>query len=169
MQNPGASTRNLTKSFVDGHVGYGPYQNDVITQSSIDATQVASVEVAVDQLAGALIANRDSLTSIVPSIRNASMKYAFAGDGRYYYDLWDICNRLQNSAAPSAVRTAAANVKTAVEAAVTWNGFTPLSAGSHGLSIDFSPGSAFRNFQNDYSLTRLAKNTRWDEWLTVAP
>ena len=97
------------------------------------------------------------------------MKYAFRGDGRYYYDLWDIANRLQNASTPTAVKTAAQGVKTAVEAAVIWNGFTPLSAGSHGISIDFSPRTAFQDYATDYSLTQLAKDTRWDEWLAVAP
>jgi hypothetical protein len=168
-QNPGASTRDLTKSMVDGHVGYDQYQNDVITQSSVDTTRVAAVMTAVDQLAGALIANRDDLTTIVPNIRNSSMKYAFRGDGRHYYDLWDIANRLQNASTPTAVKTAAQSVKSAIDAAVIWNGFTPLSAGSHGIAIDFSPRSAFQQYATDYSLTELAQRTRWDEWLAVAP
>jgi hypothetical protein len=50
-----------------------------------------------------------------------------------------------------------------------WNGFTPLSAGSHGISIDFSPASAFAQYQTDYSLTRVARDTRWDQWLAIAP
>ncbi|MEZ0326421.1 MAG: clostripain-related cysteine peptidase [Fimbriimonas sp.] len=169
IQNPGSSTRDLTKSFVDGHVGYEQYQNDVITQSSVQSTKVTAVMNAVDQLAVALIANRADIATIVQTIRTNSMKYAFRGDGRYYYDLWDIANRLQNASTPTAVKTAAQGVKTAVEAAVIWNGFTPLSAGSHGISIDFSPRTAFQDYATDYSLTQLAKDTRWDEWLAVAP
>lgn len=168
-QNPAASTRDLTKTFVDGHTGYQSYQNDVITQSSVDSSRVDELLTAVDHLAAALIANRNDLTTIAPNIRNNSMKYAFRGDGRYYYDLWDIANRLQSANTAASIKTAAAEVKTAVEAAVVWNGFTPLSAGSHGISIDFSPANAFAQYQTDYSLTRLARETRWDEWLAVAP
>ncbi len=169
VQNPGASTRDLTKSMVDGHVGYDQYQNDVITQSSVESSRVTAVMTAVDQLAGALIANRASLTTIVPQIRTQSMKYAFRGDGRYYYDLWDIANRLQNADTAQEIKTAAQAVKGAVQGAVIWNGFTPLSTGSHGIAIDFSPRTAFQNYATDYSLTQMAKETRWDEWLAIAP
>ncbi len=168
MANPSASTRELSRAFVDGHVGNPGYANDTITQSVLDTTKIPAVVTAVDGLAGALIANVGQLTQIAPQVRASSPKYAFRNDGRFYYDLFDIADRLQNAAgSPATVQTAAQAVKTAVTQAVIWNGHTALSAGSRGIAIDFSAGADFN--VNKYLLLRLSRETRWDDWLKIAP
>jgi hypothetical protein len=168
MQNPGAPTRQITKAFVDGMVFNPPYQNDTVTQSVIETAQIPQLQTAIDALAAALIPNASALTDTVRSVRTNSMKYAFRGDGRFYYDLYDIARRLDATPdVPANVRTAARGVMAAVDRAVVWNGFTPASAGSHGIAIDFSPRTFFD--ANQYSNLRFARETRWDDWLRIAP
>jgi len=166
--NPNDTTRNLTKAFVDGHVNYPPYKDQTVTQSVIDCTKVAGVETAVDSLAGALLANQVALKTVIPGIRTSMSKYALPNDGRYYYDLVDLAQHLQASASvPAGVKAAAADVITANNAAVVWEGHTELDAFSHGIAIDFSPDTSLELAL--YGNLNLAKVTRWYEWLKVAP
>lgn len=165
--NPSGTPEQLAKGFVDGHVGFADYQSEPITQSVLNARKIPGLEQAVDGLAGALLAHKDELTTAVQSARDNAIKYAFRGDGRNYYDLWDLADKLESQATQTDVKAACDAVKSAVQEAVAWEGHTPLSDGSHGVAIDFSPGAFFP--AQDYALLRLARETRWDEWLRVAP
>jgi len=166
--NPNDTTRNLTKAFVTGHVEYPPYQDQTVTQSVIDCSKVSAVETALDGLAGSLLANQASLKTVIPGIRNSMSKYALINDGRYYYDLVDLAHHLQDhSAVPASVKSAAADVITASNASVVWEGHTDLDAFSHGLAIDFSPNTSLELAL--YGNLNLAKVTRWYDWLKVAP
>jgi hypothetical protein len=171
--SPNTDTRAISKAFVDGHVGYEPYQNLPITQSVIDSSKVTPVETALDALAGALLAERANITSVIPTIRSSMTKYASPNDGHFYYDLVDLCEHLKaNAGIPASVKTAATAVIAAVGVqggpnAVVWNGFTSRSAFSRGIAIDFSPSTGGE--LSLYGNLNLAKTTRWDEWLKVAP
>jgi hypothetical protein len=70
---------------------------------------------------------------------------------------------------PASITSADAAVRAAATAAILYEGHNTASPGSHGLSIDFSPQSRFVNYSGDYALLRLAQDTHWDEWLSVAP
>lgn len=166
--SPDLDTRSLTKSFVDGHIGNPDYKNEYVTQSVIDTSKVAAIETSIDTLANQLIANRSSLTSIVPTIRGSMQKYAYVNDGRNYYDLVDLTTRLQGTTGvPDAVRVAAANLTSATTNAVVWEGHSSFDPMSHGLAIDFSPSTGAQ--LSKYANLNLAKVTHWDEWLQVAP
>ncbi|AIE87234.1 clostripain-related cysteine peptidase [Fimbriimonas ginsengisoli] len=171
--SPDLSTRQLSKAFVDGHVTLDAYKNLPVTQSVIDTSKVAAVEVAIDNLAGALIANQATIAGVIPTIRNNAPKYADPGDGHDYYDLVDLCQRLKaNPTITADIKSAADGVIAAVGTpdsnnAVVWEGHTSLSSFSHGLSIDFSPSTLDQ--LRYYSNLNLAKVTRWDDWLRIAP
>jgi hypothetical protein len=168
--NPTYSPAVLSDGYVVGHVDYPPYQDQPVTQSVVISANVPALETAVDQLAGALIANVNSLQTIIPNIRSTALKYATAGDEHNYYDLYQVCQMLKSSAAPATVQTAAGNVMTAISKAVLYTANTPIDAGSHGISIDLSPGSYFTEFEETtYDELQLAQTTRWGQWLAVSP
>lgn len=166
--NPDAPTRDLMQSFVTGHVQNPPYKNQYVTQSVIDTSKIGQVETAIDSLGAALIANKDALTTAIPNLRSAAPKYGNRNDGRFYYDLVDIAERMQtNGDIPQSVKTAALGVIAANNQAVVYSAGTTLNSYTHGLAIDFS--SAANAKLTKYGNLNLAKTTRWGDWLHVAP
>lgn len=164
---PDAAVKTLLESFVTGHVENPGYVNQFVTQSVLDTSKIDALTTAVDELAGSLISNKDSLTTIIPEIRTAAPKYAYANDGRNYYDLGDLLDRMIASSAPTDVITKAQSAKTALQSAVIYSDGTDLNSFTQGLGIDFSSSTSFRSTQ--YSNLKLAQNSRWDDWLKVAP
>lgn len=166
--NPDWSTRDLTQSFVSGHVNNPPYKNQYVTQSVLDTAKIGQVETAIDSLGAALIANKDAVAGAVTDIRSSAPKYGYRNDGRYYYDLVDIAQRLQtNGDVPPAVKTAAQSVIDANNQAVVYSAGSTLNAFTHGLAIDFSNASNAK--LSSYGNLNLAKTTRWGDWLHMAP
>lgn len=166
-QNPDAPVRTLTQSFVTGHVGNPSYANQNVTQSVLDSTQLGALQTTLDELGATLAANRSELGTIIPTIRTDTPKYGNSGDGRYFYDLGVLLDKLIASSAPTAVVSKAQAAKTALANAVIFNGGSNPSAYTQGLAIDFSASSKFN--PTVYSHLKFAQNTRWDDWLAVAP
>jgi hypothetical protein len=163
--NPNESTRNLTKAFVDGMLAVPEYASRKITQSSVDTSQLDSLRDALSNLSDALIANRSSLTSVIPQVRGATKDF---GDPRLnYFDIGDMCRQLEARTSIPAVTNASIAVRSALQNAVVWEGHNSNSEGSTGLSIDFSPSTSFSGLT--YGLLRFGRESRWDEWLSVAP
>ncbi|MGV3615979.1 MAG: clostripain-related cysteine peptidase [Fimbriimonas sp.] len=166
--NPDASTLSLAQSFVTGHVDNPPYRSQPVTQSVIDTSKLGPLEAAVDTLGAALLTNKASLMTAIPAIRAAAPKYGYRNDGRFYYDLVDIAQRLQaNAEVPTDVKTAAQAVINANNAAIPFSDGTETNAFTHGLAIDFSSASNVK--LSNYENLNLAKTTRWDDWLLAAP
>ena len=166
--NPDATTATLSKSFVDGMLGVSAYATRKITQSVVDTSKLTSLSTAVTNLGTALKNNSSSLTTIVPSVRSSVQKYSFTGS-RVYADMYDLCLKLDANTTNASILSATAALKTAVTNAVIWEGHNAQSPGSHGLSIDFSGSATFGAVATDYANMRIATDTSWDEWLTVAP
>jgi hypothetical protein len=166
--NPDAPTRTLAQAFVTGHIGNPSYKNQYVTQSVLDMSRVGALESAVDGLGAALLANRAALTTAIPAIRAGAPKYGDRNDGRYYYDLADIALRLKASPdVPETVKSAAQAVLDAHSEVVVYSDASALDAFSRGLSIDFSASTNAKLM--NYANLNLAKTTRWDDWLLVAP
>lgn len=169
---PDASTLTLSKAFVDGMLAVPQYANRKITQSVIDTAQLPSLATALDGLAGQLIANAGAIAGGVPTVRAQSKSYSpNINPPRYFYDLVDLCLKMESILNVPNVSAAASAVRTAVGNAVVWEGHNANSPGSNGVSIDFSPSSSFNasGYALDYSQLRLGQATRWDEWLGIAP
>jgi hypothetical protein len=168
--NPDLPTLQLSKAFVDGMLQEPAYSNRKITQSVIDTSKLDALAAATSGLGTALINNGPAMAGIVQTVRNQAQSYSPSAI-RFYRDLWDVANRLENATGIPEVVGAAANVKVAVSNAVVWEGHNAQSPGSRGISIDFSPASVFNQGQSsmDYSLLRLARDTQWNQWLSVAP
>jgi hypothetical protein len=166
--NPDAPTETLAEAFVTGHVGNPSYQNQYVTQSVVDARRLGAVQTAVDGLGASLLDHNETLKGFFPALREEAPKYGFRSDGRYFYDLVDIAQRLiADPRTPAEVKEKAQGAIAATQQAVLASDGTPLNDWTHGLALDFSPGTSFR--PNSYAKLKFAQNTQWDEWLKVAP
>jgi hypothetical protein len=165
---PNDTTRALTKSFVDGMLAVPAYQNRKITQSVIETSKLPQLANAVDLFAAQLIAHRETIAPEIPNIRAQAQAYSPTAV-RFYRDLSDVAQRVEAAFNIPALTNAAAGVRAAVQNAVVWEGHNALSPGSRGVSIDFSPADRFQPSAHEYGLLRFAKDTRWDDWLSVAP
>lgn len=168
LDTPDAPTPTLARAFVDGMLADPGNAQEKITESVIDTSKLDDLATAVDAFARELLANRESLTTLVPSVRNASQAYGLNLD-YVYRDLYDVADRIQAGTSISSLAQAAAGVKTAVGAAVVAEGHNSRSPGSHGVSIDFSSGANFAGLQSDYRRMSFGNATKWDEWLAAAP
>lgn len=166
---PDKATNVLCRAFADGMVANPPYATRKITQSVIETARLEDLASALDVLGLELQANVGSLSEAVPSVRSLAQSYS-RNSVRQYYDIVDLCTRLEADArVPGSVKAAAATVRARVADAVDYERHNAQSPGSHGLAIDFSPGSTFSGLALDYGLLELAGDTSWDEWLKIAP
>lgn len=165
---PDATTRNLTKAFVDGMVNNPSYVNRKITQSSIETAKLSDLATALDGLAAQLIANQGTIASQIQNIRNTAQAYS-PNSTRVFRDIGHLCDLINAQIAIPAVQNAATNVKSKLQAALAWEGHNSNSPNSQGLSIDFSSASLFNTLQSDYGQLLFGQTTQWDQWLQVAP
>ncbi|MCB0826531.1 MAG: hypothetical protein KDC26_10105 [Armatimonadetes bacterium] len=167
--NPDATTATLTKAFVDGMVNNPPYATRKITQSVIDTTQMTALATALHNFAQELISNKVAVTTAVQTARATAQSYS-PNSTRTYRDIIDLCLILEADATvPANVKTAAANARAAVDAAIIWEGHNAQSPKSNGLSIDFSSQGNYSIFRTDYERLKFAQDTFWNEWLGQAP
>ncbi len=169
LQTPNASTQTLAGSFVDAMTSHPPYSSRKITQSVVRTDKLESLASALDQLALALIAQRDTIApSFSAAIRNQTQSYSLSSS-RHYYDIEDLALKLIANY-PGNISTQANLVRNALREAVVKEGHNELSPGSHGLSIDLSPGTLFpvTILGPRYRLLQFSW-THWDEWLDIAP
>ena len=164
--SPDTATRDLTKGFVDAMIT--GYPNRKITQSVIETTRLAELEAAIDGLATQLIANKTALSTAYQQVRNEAQSYS-PNAGRYYRDLYDLCDRLEALVDIPSVDAACQNVRAKLAAAVAWEGHSALSPGSHGISIDMTPGQQFFSIAADYGRMQFGRDNLWDDWLPVSP
>ncbi len=167
--SPDASTVNLSKAFVDAMTGHAPYASRKITQSVLESSRLPAVAAALDGFADAVIADQAALTAAIQAARSSAQAYSPTST-RTFRDLIGLVQEIEDSAAASAaVRSAGQSLRTAAAGAVRWEGHNANSAGSTGLSIDFSSAASFAPIRSDYIRMKLAQDTSWDELLAQAP
>ena len=166
--NPTATTLSLSKAFVDGMLEVPAYQTRKITQSVVDTTKLGALETALDGLADNLILNVATIGPQIQSVRSAAQAYS-PTSFRVFRDIDHLCQLLGTTISIPAIQTAAANVRTAFDDAIVWEGHNGNSPNSRGLSIDFSSASQFAPVADEYALMRFASATSWNEWLLIAP
>jgi hypothetical protein len=168
--NPDATTRNLSKGFVDGMLNHPPYVTRKITQSVIETSKLPDLAASVSTFGQQLSLNLGAVTSAVQSARSTAQSYS-PTTTRVYRDLIDLCAILEaNSTVPLSVKTASADVRAKAATAIVWEGHNANSANSRGVSIDFSSSATFTgSTRSDYLQLKFASDTLWDEFLSVAP
>ncbi len=168
--NPNDTPLNLTKAFVDTTLAHGGYASQKITQSVIDPTKLPALSAATNTLAQQLMTNSAALATVIPNVRLLSQSYSQqSSPPRFYRDLVDVCTKLEARTAIPGVVSACVAVRNAVAQAVVWEGHNSNSAGSRGISIDFTPGNVFLSSATDYGKMKFASDTLWDDWLVTAP
>ncbi|MEY4881468.1 MAG: hypothetical protein RLZ87_897 [Armatimonadota bacterium] len=166
--NPDQTTKNFTKSFVDGMLGVPSYATRKITQSVLDTSQLSAYAIAISNLGIALKNNQPAINSAITTARNTSQGYSVTAT-RIYLDLIDVCKKLEVNTTEPSVLSAITNLKAAHANALVWEGHNSKSPNSNGVSIDFSPGSIIAPTLSDYQKLKFAQATQWDEFLTTAP
>lgn len=168
--NPDAPTRDLTKGFVDAMLAEPAYINRKITQSVLESAKLPALATSLDTLAGELMANGIAVQNAIISARNQAQSYSPSeSPPRYYRDLIDLCEKLATHSTVASVDAACASVIAAARDALAWEGHNSQSAGSRGVSIDFTPGTRFLSSATDYGRLRFGADTRWDDWMITAP
>lgn len=166
--NPDQTTRQFTKSFVDGMLGVPAYATRKITQSVLDTAQLQNYANAMSGLGTALKNAQPGVNSAITTARNTSQGYSVLAN-RIYLDVIDVCDKLQANTTDTNVLNAIAAVRTAHNNAVVWEGHNSNSPRSNGVSIDFSSGTVIAGSLTDYQRLKFAINTQWDEFLMGAP
>lgn len=172
---PDASTLTLAQAFVDGMqeqtLPGNIYQFRKITQSVLQTNQLSNVTAKLSVLADELSANRLGMVSQIQNIRATAQSYS-PNSTRYYRDITDLCLKFEADSSgnvPTSVKTACADVRTALSQAVVYEFHNSQSPNSNGLSIDFSPNLTFSTYRSDYIQLKFAIDSQWDEWLSLAP
>lgn len=164
-QRPDASTRELAKGFVDGPLAVPAYAGRKITQSVVDTSKLPALAQAVDALAQRLMAGGSQYAAAVQRVRAEAQAYSQQGV-RTYRDLGDVCARL---AELTDLDAECSLVQLRLAEALVWEGNNANSPGSHGLSIDLTPGVQFLPNAADYGRMAFGRDTGWDDWLVVSP
>lgn len=173
--NPDDTTFNLCKGFVDGPLAVTAYQSRKITQSVLDTSKFAPVATALSTFGTELNTNRVALTSLIQSTRSAAQSFSPTST-RYYRDLLDVAKRIEVGTTLPGVLSSITALKAAVGNAIVYEGHNSNSANATGLAFDFSPASTFNLADSlgnvratDYAKLKLAQDTQWNEYLSVAP
>lgn len=107
------------------------YGRSYSTLSAADLSKTANLTAAVNNLAQALINALPAYKSKISTARNKTKKFYDPS----YLDLYNFCANLQKQSEPAAVKTAAANVQTAIGSYIIARG--GAATNSYGVSIWF--------------------------------
>ncbi len=165
---PDAATPKLAQAFRDAMVQEPGYSLDPISQSVIDTAKMPALSAALDALAAEMVLRKSLLGPVTLKARNKAKAYSDNGT-RVYRDLIGVLNVLAAEAPVTKVRTLADAARSAARAAILFNGNNVRSPGSYGLSIEFAGAANFVKAAATYQKLSFAKDTRWDDWLKVAP
>ena len=173
QNNPGNTTLQLAEAWVDGMNGVVGYTPDPIEESVIDTSKMPAfcgTGGPIDQLAVALDTNLAAVTATTATVRSQGKSYdSLLSPPRYFYDLYTLAKLYNADSTVPAVQTAAKAVMTGLSSVVVYEKHNANSAGSNGISIDFSPDTAFTPSVGEYTSMDFGKANRWFQWLTVAP
>lgn len=142
--NPAATGLQVSQYLVSAYYG-----TSYATLSAADMGQTANLVSAVNSLSTALISAVPSYSKKIATARTKTKKFY----DTTYLDLYDFCTNLKAQAVPTAVKTAATNVQTAITSYIKYKGGSATK--SYGVSIWFP--SAY----NATLFASYANNTQW--------
>ncbi|MBN1640431.1 MAG: hypothetical protein JXA09_04275 [Anaerolineae bacterium] len=135
------------------------------TQSAVDlGAGYATLIAAVDQLAGALIANQAALANALRTVRSEVQQFQV-----HYVDLRDLSERLADATAIDAVDRAAGAVVDAVEGVVLAERHGGYWPGANGITIYFpaQPSAWDSAYDGENGYLAFTADTRWDDFLVA--
>ncbi|MCX7925388.1 MAG: clostripain-related cysteine peptidase [Fimbriimonadales bacterium] len=147
------------------HANFPSYRN--ITQSAVDASRLDAVANALDGLAGSLLEKRTLYAVSLARARQDAQNYSTYPE---YRDLWRAAELIKQYTGDAELSQRVNALHIAMQQAIVANNRDTRAGSrvfhSYGLSI-YYPDSG--SYLGRYSNTALARATRWDEWLQVAP
>ncbi len=147
------------------HANFPSYRN--ITQSAVDAARLEAVATALDALAGSLINKRTLYATSLARARMDAQSYASYPE---YRDLWHAAQLIKQYTGDTELAQRVDALQQAIQQAVIANNRDTRAGSrvfhSYGLSIYYTDSGGYLG---RYSNTALARATRWDDWLQVAP
>ncbi|MFQ5865941.1 MAG: clostripain-related cysteine peptidase [bacterium] len=149
---------------------YGNAYGSGITQSSVDVAELSNVCNKIDALTNRMNTEWASLQAA----RANTFQYHPYGASYWGIDLWDFADKVYNQVTSTEIKTAALQLRNAIDDFVTNERHSPDMAGSHGVAIYFPPTQT--EFNNDpdhtgyeesntYMPVDFVKYHRWDNWL----
>ncbi len=168
--SPDADVVSLARVICDKQVDDHGYMSsgEQVTQSVADLSKLTALNSAIGNFADTLIANVGAMATTMEHVRTNSERYDQLKSFQFYYDLWDVCAKMNESATcPMAVKDAAAAVQAAVTDAIPYYRHSANRPAGHGIAIDLSPGSQYNAAA--YGNLQFAMNNHWSAWLAIAP
>lgn len=122
---------------------YGLAYNNGITQSSVDMSKIGNVVNKINTFTAAMNTEWDA----IERARNNTICYHIQGYPTCWgIDLWDFADKVYSEVTSSTIKTAAAELKNALDDFVVNEQHSSDQQGSHGVAIYFPPTlSAFNN------------------------
>jgi hypothetical protein len=169
--SPSNSTLSLAKTWVDAMNAVPSYQQFPIEESVVDTTKLTPLCASggpVDLFAKALIAALPADSATTAQVRSQGKSYlSTLNPPRYFYDLGTLASLYNSLSSDAGIKASATNVANALPSAVVYEKHDALSAGSTGLSIDFSPSIAFGSSQAEYDEMAFGTANNWGKWLQL--
>ncbi|UCD49764.1 MAG: IPT/TIG domain-containing protein [Phycisphaerales bacterium] len=169
VATPAMTPEQLATLIVDK---YGAaYPNTDVTQACVDMAKVNDLAGRIDTFANAASGEWAALKAA----RLSSRQYHPTGfPSCWGVDIWNFAHEVHNRVVSTQIKTAATNLKTAVDEFVLHEYHSASLAGSHGVAIYFPPtGTEFNNDPdhtgytqtNNFMPVDFVKSHGWDEWL----
>jgi hypothetical protein len=150
---------DLGKSIVARY--YEAYEGE--THSAVDlGGGYTTLVTAIDQLAGALIANQGTLLTAIGDARREAQQFQL-----HYVDLYDLALRLSQAVQVPAVQQAAQAVMDAADAIVLAEQHGSYWPGANGITIYFParPTAWDSAYDGESNYLGFTASTRWDDFL----
>ncbi|MHC4617834.1 MAG: clostripain-related cysteine peptidase [Planctomycetota bacterium] len=142
-----------------------------ITQSAIDISQISSLKSKIDAFT---YAASGEWSALADARTNTIQYHPWGIPYCWGVDLWDYADEVYSRVVSTTIKSAALDLKTAVDNAVVSEGHSSDMSGSHGIAIYFPPTEAVFNSDPDHA-GYLESNTfmpvdfvghsNWDNWL----
>lgn len=153
----------LSRTIVDRYVDYYSAYSGTFTLSAVNLLMLDDLVSSADQLAGAILADMSDVRIGIQLAQANTQRFDYdQGEYRYYRDLYDFARLVsENVTSNAAVRSAAAQLMSAVDSAVIYQRHHGSNvANSHGVSI-YLPDPGF--MLSSYNEIEFSLATRWDE------
>ena len=145
--------------------GYG------ITQSAVDISELENLVARIDTFASQAHTEWDRLESA----RNNTQEYHRCAMSCWGVDLWDFADEVHSRVVSTEIKSAALELKNAVDDFVISEQHSTDMAGSHGIAVYFpssqtafenDPDHSAYNDTNTFMPVDFVRFHTWDNWLT---
>jgi len=171
VATPSLSPRDLSGLIVTKYFNSYPSGSD-ITQAAIDISKLSNVISKVDNL----ISEANIEWANLKDARTNTILYHpwYIPDSYWGVDLWDFAEEVYNRVTATDIKTAAVELKNAIDNLVVNELHSPDMDGSHGIAIYFPESLSVFNNDPDHSgyedtntfmPVDFVKHHNWDNWL----